>query len=275
MLPWNYGFEWNAGHIVFLGAFYGVLVVVATTVISAALRCRRAIAAERVEQIAWHSDFHDLAACDRVCRHALTGELKGRECHNSFDCGHCETHAKLLESRPPVGAAGCEEEIFGMEFPLDRLYHRGHTWAHPETDDTVTVGLDELGSRLLGVPDAVDLPRPGMRLRANGTAFRVHKRDADVRLLSPVDGEVVETGGPSRGWYLRVKPDGDSSLGHLLSGAEVKPWMMREIERLQQALSEEGATPTLADGGVLVADIGAGYPQADWDAVCGKMFLEP
>jgi hypothetical protein len=121
----------------------------------------------------------------------------------------------------------------------------------------------------------VDLPRPGVRVHANGTAFRVHKRSADVRLLSPVDGEVVETGGPSRGWYLRVKPDGDPALSHLLSGAEVKPWLMREIERLQLALSEEGAAPTLADGGVLVADVGAGYPQADWDAVCGKMFLEP
>lgn len=40
--------------------------------------------------------------------------------------------------------------------------------------------------------------------------------------------------------------------------------------------SAEGATsPTLADGGVPVADIGAGYPEADWDAVCGEMFLEP
>jgi hypothetical protein len=275
MLPWNYGFEWSAGHIVFLGAFYTVLVVVASTVISAAFRSRRAIAAERVEQIAWHSDFHDLPAADRVCRHALTGELKGRECHNSIDCGHCETHAKLLESRPPAGAAGGDEEIFGMAFPLDRLYHRGHTWARPESDGTVTVGIDELGSRLLGVLGAVDLPRPGVRVHANGTAFRVHKRDADVRLLSPVDGEVVETGGPGRGWYLRVKLAGDAGFGHLLSGAEVKPWLTREIERLQLALSEEGAAPTLADGGVLVEDIGAGYPEADWDAVRGKMFLEP
>lgn len=275
MLPWNYGFEWSAGHIVFLGAFYTVLVVVASTVISAALRSHRAIAAERVEQIAWRSDFHDLPTADRVCRHAFTGELKGRECHNSFDCGHCEMHARLVENRPPLSAPGVDEEIFGMAFPLDRLYHRGHTWVHAETDGTVTVGLDELGSRVLGVPDAVDLPRPGVRVHANGTAFRVHKRDANVRLLSPVDGEVIETGGPGGGWYLRVKPDGDPTLGHLLSGVEVKPWLMREIERLQLALSEEGAAPTLADGGVLVADIAAGYPLADWDAVCGKMFLEP
>jgi hypothetical protein len=37
--------------------------------------------------------------------------------------------------------------------------------------------------------------KPALTLEANGTAFRVRKGDADVRVLSPVDGEVVETGG--------------------------------------------------------------------------------
>ena len=36
MLPWNYGFHWSTGSIIFLGAFYTVLVVVLTTVITAA-----------------------------------------------------------------------------------------------------------------------------------------------------------------------------------------------------------------------------------------------
>jgi len=62
----------------------------------------------------------------------------------------------------------------------------------------------------------------------------------------------------------------------LLRDAEVKPWLMRELERLQLALTMEGAsTPSLADGGVPVADIAAAYPKTDWDAVCGEMFLEP
>src|SRR5213080_307152 len=95
MFPWNYGFEWNAGHIVFLGAFYTVLVVVVTTVLSAMLRSRRALRAHKVESIRWHSDFHDLPAHDRVCRHVLTGEFTSRECPNAFDCRRCGTHAEL------------------------------------------------------------------------------------------------------------------------------------------------------------------------------------
>jgi glycine cleavage system H protein len=274
MLPWNYGFRLDTGHIVFLGAFYTVLVIVATTLVNAALRTRRDLQARQVERIRWDSDFHDLPARDRVCRHVLTGEFSSRECPNSFDCRQCETHARLLQPSPPQ--PGAEEEIFGMSFPLDRLYHRGHAWARSEEDGTVTVGLDDLGSRLLGTPDAVLLPPNGSQVQVNGTAFHLCKLGADVRVLSPVDGEVIETGDAESGWYLRVRPaaSGEPAFRHLLRGAEVRPWMIREMERLQLTLSAEGA-PTLADGGVPVADLSASVPRADWDAVCTEMFLQP
>src|ERR1035437_7270414 len=188
MLPWNYGFEWNTGHIIFLGAFYTVLVVVATTVAWAALRSRRALLETTVEEIGWQSGFHDLPASDRLCRHVLTGELASRECPHAFDCRECETHARLIQRRPVADADEREEDIFGMAFPLDRFYQRGHTWAHMEPDGTVTVGLDEIGRHLLGVPDQMVLPQPGTKVHVNGTAFRARKRNADVRVLSPADG---------------------------------------------------------------------------------------
>ncbi len=184
------------------------------------------------------------------------------------------THAKLMERHPVAPAEG--GEICGMTFPLDRMYHRGHTWVRCESDGTVTVGLDELGSRLLGRPDQVVLPAAGSHVEVNGTALRIHKRGAEVRVLCPVDGEIIETGGPALGWYLKVRPAHaeDQAFRHLLRGAEIRPWLMRELERLQLTLTAEGASPTLADGGVPVADLAAAYPNADWDAVCGEMFLE-
>ena len=281
MLPWNYGFHFGAATYIFMGAFYTVLLVVSITVLNALWRTRRGLREGKVEDIRWHSDFHDLSAADRSCRHVLTGEFASRECPHAFDCRECKTHAKLIAVHPPVHAAvspdADEAELFGMSFPLDRMYHRGHTWARPEADGTVTVGLDDLGARLLGTPDSVELPEPGSRVQVSGTAFRLHKREADVRVLSPVDGEVVETGGVDRGFYLRVKPlSGTIDMRHLLRDSEVKPWLMRELERLQLALSMEGASvPSLADGGVPVSDIAAAYPRTNWDAVCGEMFLEP
>jgi hypothetical protein len=35
-----------------------------------------------------------------------------------------------------------------------------------------------------------------------------------------------------------------------------------------------GATPSLADGGMLVEDIAAVCPKAQWDSVCGEIFLD-
>jgi glycine cleavage system H lipoate-binding protein len=277
VFPWNYGFVWNAAHVIFLGAFYAVLVVVAVTVLNAVRRSKRDLRGHKAEAIRWHSDFGDLLPRDRVCRHVLTGELQQRECPNAFDCRHCEMHAKLTAARPAAMPPESEEDICGMAFPLDRYYHRGHTWARPEPDGTVTVGLDDLGRRLLGSPDEVDLPAPGAHVEVNGTAFRVKRRDADVRVLSPVDGEVMAVNASPEDWVLKVKPDatGEGSFRHLLRGAEIAPWIMREMERLQLALAGQGASATLADGGVPVTDIAASCPEVDWSAVCGEMFLEP
>jgi glycine cleavage system H protein len=259
-------------HIVFIGAFGLVAAIVAGTTICAAFRSRRALSAHRDGEIRWHADFEALPARDRQCRHVLTGEFRYRECPHAFDCRACETHSKLVARRRSYGRAG--DEVFGIPYPSDRLYHRGHAWARPEGHGLVTVGLDEIGRRLLGVPDAVHLPPAGTRLHVNGTAWRARKRNAEVRVLSPVEGNVVALGGPKDDWVLRVQcaPDGPD-LRHLLTPAEVRPWVMRELERLQLALAAEGE-PALADGGVPVGDIAAAYPGADWDAVCGEMFLE-
>lgn len=274
MFPWNYGFQSSTGSVLFLGAFYTVLTVVVATLVSALLRARRTVAAQQTEDVRWLSTFHDLPAGDRLCRHVLTGEFLHRECPNAFDCRRCETHANLMASRPPGVSEDGGEEVFGMPFPHDRFYHRGHTWVRPESDGTVTVGLDELGRRLLGTPDRVELPPPGAKLQTNGTAFHIYKRNADVRLLSPVDGEVVEPGAPGCDWYLRVKPEKNGfDLRHLLVPCEVKPWLLRELEHLQLTLSAEGV-PALADGGVPVEDIAASCPDSDWDAVCSEMFLQ-
>jgi hypothetical protein len=159
-----------------------------------------------------------------------------------------------------------------MTYPTDRLYHRGHTWAHREPDGSVTVGPDELSRRVMGKLDSIELPEPGQRVEVNGTAWRAHKGNAEVRVLCPVDGEVLETGGPDRDFYLRVKLDGD--VRHLLRPPEVEPWIRGEVERMQTALSAAGV-PTMADGGEVVSDIAEVYPEDEWGVVCGKMFLHP
>ena len=67
--------------------------------------------------------------------------------------------------------------VCGVPMPHDRSYHRGHTWARLEDDGTYTVGLDELGSRLIGKPEIIELPAPGTPVFVNGTGWFVRAGD--------------------------------------------------------------------------------------------------
>jgi glycine cleavage system H protein len=279
MFPWSPDFTFDAGHVVFLGAFYLVVLVIAGSVATAAFRAGRDFRQHRQEAIRWHADFEDLPVSARRCRHDLTGEVRSRTCPNAFDCRECATHPAFVALRAPdfdsVAGTGSD---YGLSMPPDRMYHRGHTWAKKEEDGTVTVGLDDLGRRLLGRPDHLELPSCGTRVEANGVAIRAKKGNADVRLLSPVDGTVVEVGSLEDGWLYRVAPpEGDLDTRHLLSGAEVRPWILREVERLQNVLAGEksGVGLALADGGTPLEDLSVAIPRDDWDRALGEMFLEP
>jgi glycine cleavage system H lipoate-binding protein len=266
MLPGVAGFEWTAGHLIFLGVFFSVLIVIAATVAMVSIRVGRD--RQTIDQLRWQSTFHDLPKRDRACRHELTGEFKQRTCKLNFDCRQCDTHKKVLESHP---VAPGEADIFGMHFPLDRMYHRGHTWARTEEDGSVTVGLDDLGRRLVGLPDMLELPAVGSSVEVNGTAWRMRKSGAAVRVPSPVDGIVLATGDPESDWRLKVKPT-NIRTAHLLRGAETKAWIRRELEKLQ--LLTAGAGASLADGGVMVEDMSLTCPKDKWDDVLAGMFLE-
>lgn len=273
MFPFVYGFEWSAGYLIFLGVFFTVAVVVGVTLAMALWRTGRDFRKGRADDVRWKAVFHDLPAEERVCRHAMTGELPGRACEEGFTCGRCEMHGKVAArfEHEPVAA---EAAILGMPVPLDRYYHRGHTWVRPLEDGTVAVGLDEMGRRLIGPPDVLELPARGTALRENGPAFRMRKKGSEVQILSPLDATVVEAAEPGEDWLLKLKPERPGDFAHLLRGDEVRAWYGRELERLELALAGPGQAPALADGGVLMEDLSEACPRAKWDAVCGELFLD-
>jgi hypothetical protein len=273
MFPWSPEFAWDAYHVLFFGALYSVLATVAASLALAAWRARRDAREGRAAAIAWHGDFGEMPASARACRHQLTGEAPDRVCEQGFDCRHCAEHARFEELRRR-DASDDTNGRFGFDLPLDRLYHRGHTWVRPEPDGTLRMGLDDFARRLVGAPERVELPAAGSRLQVSGPAARLTTRGNDVRVLSPVDGTVVEVCGEGAGFTLRVDPGGLPELQHLLSGAEARAWGLRELERLQRALGPSELGAALADGGELVPDIGAALPRDRYDAVLGELLLE-
>jgi hypothetical protein len=273
MFPWSQEFVWDAGHLAFFGAFYSVLLAIGTVLALGLRRARAAARAGRAHRVAWRAAFEDLPARDRACRHQLTGEAPGRVCDNAFDCRHCAPHTgftALRASRPP----GTRPAACGLDLPLDRLYHRGHGYVKPEPDGTVSVGLDDLARRLVGPSEIMALPSPGTRLTRDGALLRLRAHGSEVRVLSPVEGVVVETLGAGPDVVVRVDPEGPLDTEHLLSGDEVGPWAVRELERFQGLLNPRELGVALADGGELLADLGGVVPPARVDGVLGEMFLD-
>jgi glycine cleavage system H protein len=274
MFPWSPEFKWDAGHVAFFGALYAVLATVGGGLLLAARRALRDTREGRAGVIAWHGELEEMPVSARACRHQLTGEAPGRACENGFDCRRCAGHPHFEGLRRQDGRTELTEH-FGFDLPLDRLYHRGHTWVRPEKDGTLTVGLDDLARRLVGAPERMEFPAVGSRLQVNGPACRMTTRGNDVRVLSPVDGTVLQVRGEGASTTLRVDPGGPADLRHLLAGAEVPAWALAELERLQRALGSTELGAALADGGELVADVGAALPRDRYDALLGDMLLEP
>jgi glycine cleavage system H lipoate-binding protein len=273
MFPGVDGFHWTFGHIFFISVFLCVVTALAGVAIVSLARAGRDFRDGRGEAIRWAAEFSDLPRSDRTCRHALTGEAPDRICPNAFDCRACAEHPRFQARRRARTTPANTGMLFGLSYPDHRYYHRGHTWVEEQPDGTLLVGLDSIGVSMIGEPDAVKLPGAGSALRVNGEGWRMWKDGLEVRVLSPVDGTVLQTG-PQDNWYLRVKPRSNpADLRHLLRGEEVRAWIGKELERLQLAASTD--IPALADGGVLVNDFLSELPVAARDVVLGEMFLEP
>jgi glycine cleavage system H lipoate-binding protein len=186
------------------------------------------------------------------------------------------THATLIQGKT-TNSDGIETpiQVFGFPMPTDRLYHRGHTWVKSDATGNYTVGLDDFAARLVGAPDGIELPKLGMHVHVNGSAWKMNKGNSSIRILSPLEGEVVATSDGSEGWYLKIKPlTADVNTHHLLRDREAATWLLREFERMQQKLSDPKIGVTLADGGTPVQDFMIAYPNRNWDGILSDMFLE-
>lgn len=275
MFPWIYEFRWSAGHLIFLGVFFTVVTAIIVSLIVSAWRASRTLRGPKNEHVQWMAEFEDLPLAARACRHEINGDVLHRTCNNDFDCRVCDAHSTFLSQRvPQPEAKTAENRPFGFSMPLDRYYHRGHAWVRSEGGGVYSIGLDDFGRRLIGIPDDVVLPSVGTRVHANGTGWQMVKQKARLRVLAPIDGVVVEQGGVADDWYLKVRAnDAEMSTRHLLRGEEVKPWLMRELERLQFALAPAGMGSSLADGGEMVPEMWRQAPDVDWDGVWGEMLL--
>ena len=192
-----------------------------------------------------------------------------------------KTAAEAVSARLPELARAVTAGWF--QVPADVALHPGHTWARMEEDGTVAVGLDDLGHRMVGAVDGLELPVPGAEVEQGARAVMLAAGGKKVGLLSPVDGEVVATNPAAAregaepygtGWLFKVRPTRWArNKAQLLDGSAAREWVEEQGRKLTQRLAPEMAlAPAMHDGGVPVSGMARELDAEHWDEVAREFF---
>ncbi len=169
--------------------------------------------------------------------------------------------------------------------PEGYYFHQGHGWVRPELGKIVRVGLDDFAQRLLGRPDAIQLPRVGQRLQLGEPGWMVTAEAAFLPMLSPVEGKVVAINHALRdspelvnadpygtGWLLEVRVVRlRTALANLLSGLLAMSWMDQITDRIR-VLCDGQLGAVLPDGGEPVSGFIRAIAPDEW-VTAARAFL--
>jgi glycine cleavage system H lipoate-binding protein len=165
-------------------------------------------------------------------------------------------------------------------------FHPGHTRAAPENGEVVTVGLDDFAGKLVGAPEAVELPAVGQRLRQGERAWNLTADGRTIGMVSPVEGKVLAvnkavvqdpklatTQPYGDGWLLKVRvPQWRTNARNLLEGRLAVAWMRETVERLRQLPAGELGV-LMPDGGMPVFGFGRQLDPDHWESIASQFFL--
>lgn len=240
------------------------------------------------KQISWQDAMRKMPSLDRICRHSLSNRIERRACAYDYECATCDFDqffediwTTKTESIPHE-----VQDIKGFEVPMGYYFHNGHTWARIESGGYIRVGMDDFALKLLGRPDAFDLPLMGKELDHGSIGWGLKRKENLADVLSPIDGVIVEVNSKARenpklanhepyggGWLFMVRnPDIKGTVKQLMDDKGSMDWMNGEVNKLESMI-ETVAGPLAADGGYLTEDIYGNLPDLGWENLT-KSFLK-
>lgn len=194
---------------------------------------------------------------------------------------------RLLREPEAARAVAQRVPLVGGWFHVrdDIYFHQGHSWAAPDEGDVLTVGMDDFARKLLGPPEAIELPEVGTRLKQGEHGWQIQVDSRSVDMLSPVDGEVIQINREvvrspelvsepyDRGWLMKVRvPNRRRNLKNLLKGNLARAWMRETVETLR-AMEAGQLGIVMPDGGVPVDGFVRVLAPENWDEVARKFLL--
>jgi glycine cleavage system H protein len=194
----------------------------------------------------------------------------------------------MVEGKALAGAGQsfADNLLSGFRLPANLRYHAGHTWLSRERKNVQRVGADEFAAILAGPVDRIELPKPGQWVRQGQKAISLYRGSEKIEMLSPVEGEVIETNPEvlqtpevlredpyGRGWLMTVfSPDEEGPSRNLLPTNLLRSWMKDASESFFE-LQPRLAGATAADGGRPSKDATATLPIAVWKKAAKEHFL--
>lgn len=144
-----------------------------------------------------------------------------------------------------------------------------HTWMKTNRDGTVTIGLDEFLSRIMGAIKTITIPQSGSKVLSGSTSFGLGVHGRSLHIALPASGHVVELNtealnNPSlvlndpygAGWLMRINSgerDLAASRQYLVrrpiewlreQAALVRDFFVMNMQQGVPAMSQEGGLPT-------------------------------
>ncbi len=172
-----------------------------------------------------------------------------------------------------------------FRLPETLYYHLGHSWALPEGQSSVKVGIDDFAQKLVGKIDEIKLPKVGETIHQGDKGWVLKVDSKMIDMLSPVDGKVVAINeevlqsperinkDPYDHWLIKVEaPRFSVNKRNLLQGALAKKWMEEVWENLLSRMNYNLGL-VYQDGGLLVDGMAKSLDREKWDEVIKDFFL--
>ena len=136
-------------------------------------------------------------------------------------------------------------EIEEYSFPDELYYTDRHLWVREDPDGRLTIGIDQLGQKLMGKVMFVRSPKEGAELTVGKIFGTCESMKWVERLTSPVSGIVKAVNSQLRakpstinldpygsGWIITVEPSERvaQELSKLVTGPSIMGWATKEIE---------------------------------------------
>lgn len=137
------------------------------------------------------------------------------------------------------------------------FYTPNHLWLSLDPSGMLTLGADDLFHRIFGVPDAIQLKKPGDRVHRGDRLAQFLKGERTLAVSSPVSGVIQSTndqmqqhpdqfarGAYDAAWLYLMRPTAFAKEMLSFKVAEdARPWMVHEVNRLSAFLrTHQGET---------------------------------